>query len=159
MGSKTKAVQTPFQNTTTNTFTEWTPSNTPDIQAARESPAVPETLAPALQAQFDRAQQRSADRWGSAYNQNIPAVTRNAMLGRENRDYQADYGAALGQSAYDANNANFARKMGIAEMTMGRPLQTGGTSSGYNTQVMQTPSIWGSIIGGAANVGGAAIIA
>ena len=152
MGSKTKAVQAPFQQNTTNTYAEWAPSNTPDIQAARDAPAMPESLAPALQAQFDRAKQRSSDRWGSAYNQNIPNVTRNAMQGREERDATADYGSALGESAYQANNNNFARRMALAEMTMGRPLQTGGSSSGYNTQLMQQPSIWGSILGGAAGI-------
>lgn len=141
----------------TNTYTEWKPSDTPDIQAAREAPAMPETLAPALQAQFDRAQERSANRWNTAYAANIPDVTRRAMQAQEQRGNAQDYGTALSQSAWDANQMNFARRMALAEMTMGRPLQTG--SSGYNSQFApqsgSTQGLWGSIISGGATVAAA----
>lgn len=117
---------------------------------------MPESLAPNLQAQFDRAQELSSQRWNSAYGQQIPEVTRRAMQGQEQRGMAQDYGTALSQSAWDSNQMNFARRMALAEMTMGRPLQT--SSSGYNTQFapqQQGSGIWGSLIGAGATVAAA----
>ena len=147
----TKTVKTPYQNT--QTYQEWKPTETQDTAALRAMSPAPESLAPALQAQYDRAQEQSRQRYGSAYGQNIPEVTRRAMQGQEQRGLTQDYGAALSQSAYDANQANFARRMALAEMTIGRPLQSG--SSGYQSQV--APSIWGQIIQSAGQMGAAAM--
>jgi hypothetical protein len=72
------------------------------------------------------------------------------MQGQEQRGLMQDYGAALSQSAFDANQANYARRMGLAEMTLGRPLAT--YTSGFTSA--PTESIWKSILGGASNVAG-----
>jgi hypothetical protein len=141
--SKPKQVQTQNQETK---YTEWTPSNTPDVQAVRDFKDTPESLAPSLQAQYDRAQQRNAARLNSSYNQNIPNTARLAMQQQGDRDFLADYGASLNQSAYDANKMKLGRQMGLAEMTLGRPLAT--SQSGTST-AQQKGGFWSSLAGGA----------
>lgn len=154
MGKK-KPQQLPFEQNTQ--YGEWKPSETADTQALRSMSAMPETLAPALQAQYDRAQEQSSQRWNNAYGSNMPDFTRRAMQGQEQRGMMADYGAQMSQSAFDANNANFQRRMALAEMTLGRPVQT--KSYGYNSQMPQSSGLLNSIIGGAAQVGSAALMA
>lgn len=153
MGKK-KPQQLPFEQNTQ--YGEWRPSETADTQALRSMSAMPETLAPALQAQYDRAQEQSAQRWNSAYGSNMPDFTRRAMQGQEQRGMMADYGAQMGQAAFDANQNNFNRRMALAEMTLGRPVQT--KSYGYNSQMPQSGGFWNSLIGGAAQIGSAAIM-
>lgn len=153
MGKK-KPVQLPYEQNIE--YQEWRPSETEDTKALRSMSAMPETLAPALQAQYDRAQERSAQSWGSAYGANIPDVTRRAMQGQEQRGMMADYGAQMGQAAFDANNANFQRRMALAEMTLGRPLQK--RSYGYESKLPPSSGIGNSIIQGAATVGAAGLM-
>lgn len=138
MGSK-KNIQTQE-----NQYTEWTPSNTPDIQAVRDFQDMPGGLEPSLQAQYDRAQQRNANRLNSSYAQNIPQSARLAMQQQGDRDYLADYGSALNQGYFDANRAKLARQMGLAEMTIGRPLNTKST-----TTQQEQGGFWSSLAGGA----------
>lgn len=116
-------------------------ADSPDFQAARNAPEMPETLAPALQAQYDRAEQRSANRLGSSYNQNIPQTARLAMQANQDRDLNASYGANLEQSSYDANNAKFARRLALANATATR------TTKGYGEQQKQG-GFWNSFAGG-----------
>lgn len=72
---------------------------------------------------------------------------------RDANDRQIRQGANLErQSGEYAKNQLELQKRG---MLLPRLMQTGGTSSGYNTQVYQQPSIWGSVIQGAATVGAA----
>lgn len=142
--SKPKTQQLPQEMN--HTYGEWKPSDTQDIQNVRNFDDTPETLAPALQAQYDRAQQRNASRLNSSYNQNIPQSARLAMQQQGDRDMNADYGSALSQSAYSANQAKLARQMGLAEMTIGRPIET--KSSGYTSQVQQGGGLLNTIVGG-----------
>lgn len=135
-------------------YQEWRPSETDDTRALRAMSAMPETLAPALQSQYDRAQEQSAQRWSSAYGGNVPEVARRAMQGQEQRGFQQDYGSAMGQAAFDANNTNYNRRMALAEMTLGRPLQS--RSSGYQSQQKQGSGFWngmgGALVGAGATV-------
>ena len=132
-----------------NQYTEWTPSNTPDIQAVRDFQDMPGGLEPSLQAQYDRAQQRNANRLNSSYAQNIPQSARLAMQQQGDRDYLADYGSALNQGYFDANRAKMARQMGLAEMTLGRPLNT------QTTTTTKQGMDWGGLIGGGLSVAAA----
>lgn len=141
---KQKPTKMPYENTTT--YTEWRPSETADLAAVRGMPAMPESLAPNLQAQYDKARQKSQDRWSTAYLGNVPEVARRAMMANEQRGVGQDYMTALQQSSMDANNANWARKMALAEMTIGRPLQSG--SSGYQS-AFAPPGFWQSMALGA----------
>ena len=154
MGKK-KPQQLPYEQNTQ--YQEWKPSETQDTAALRAMSPMPESLAPALQSQYDRAQELSSQRWNSAYGSNMPDFTRRAMQGQEQRGLMADYGSAMGQAAFDANNANYARRMQLAQMTLGRPLQS--RSYGYQSQMPQSNGILNSIIGGAAQIGSAAIMA
>lgn len=132
-----------------NKYTEWKPSNTPDVQAVRDFQDMPGGLEPSLQAQYDRAQQRNANRLNSSYAQNIPQSARLAMQQQGDRDYLADYGSALNQGYFDANRAKMARQMGLAEMTLGRPLNT------QTTTTTKQGMDWGGLIGGGLSVAAA----
>ena len=146
MGSKTKQVQTPYQNT--NTYTDYSRKG-PDVDAYRAllEKSFTGEVEPLIQAQFDRARQRRENRLGSSYNQNIPQVARVAMQQQGDREDAADYGTLLAQTAYSDRMAKLGGYGNLAGMTASTPLQSG--SSGYGTQVVQQQSPWGSIIGGA----------
>jgi hypothetical protein len=150
---KAKPMQLPSERN--YQYEEWRPSDTPDIQAMREMPTAPQTLAPAIGAQYDRAQELSRQRWNNAYGGGVPEQARQALQQREQRGLQQDYGALTSQNAYDANMANFARRMQLAEMTLGRPLNS--RMTGYDSA--PTQSIWGDIIKTGAQVAGAAAAA
>lgn len=146
--------QAPFEQN--HVYSEWKPSDTQDIQAVRGFNDTPESLAPSLQAQYDRAQQRNASRLSSSYNQNIPQSARLAMQQQGDRDMNADYGSALSQSAYQANQAKLARQMGLAEMTIGKPLET--KTYGYNSQQQQGGGFLNSLVGAGGSIGSALIM-
>lgn len=139
-----KPTQMPFENK--SEYTEWRPSETEDTRALRQVTALPETLMPALQAQFDQARRKSSDRWSTAYMGGMPEIARRALQANEQRDLGQNYMTAVQQSAMDANNTNWARKMALAEMTLGRPLQT--NSSGYQS-AFAPPGFWQSMALGA----------
>lgn len=136
-------------NNESNTTQTSSVADSPDFQAARNAPDMPETLAPALQAQYDRMSQRNANRMASSYNQNIPQTARVAMQAQQDRDLNADYGANLQQAAYDANNAKFARRLALADATATRT--TTGKQTGWQEQQKQGSGFWGSLAGGLAN--------
>lgn len=132
-------------------YMEWTPSNTADLQAVRDFKDMPEGLEPALQAQRDRQQQRYSGQLASSYNQNIPNSARLAMQERFNRDTNADYGANLQQAGFDANQQKLARRLAMAEMTIGRPLANKTTST-----TTQSGNFWSTLGGIAQGALGAA---
>ena len=72
-------------------------------------------------------------------------------------DLAQQEGAATNQASYQNQGLDLARKEDLAQMTAPRIVQSGGSSSGYNTQLVQQPSILNSAIGGAASVGAAAL--
>jgi hypothetical protein len=146
MGTKTKQIQNPYQNNSTSYVEE-----SPDLAAARTAAnqTTNDLLPPALQAQYDRARQKSANRTNSAYNAATPVHLRNAQQNMQERDLLGDQGIALAQGAYDQNQAGFARKLALADMTAKRQ-QTG---SGYSTQSFQQQSPWASIGMGALSIG------
>lgn len=117
-----KSTKLPFENT----YKEWTPTNTPDINAVRNMPDESETLAPNLQAQYDRSTEINANRMNSAYNQNIPNAARLAMQAENDRNARYDYGANLAQASDDSQTRNYNRRLALAGLTIGKPLQTGG---------------------------------
>ena len=147
MGGKPKPQQLPFESNTQ--YTDWTPKDTADIQSVRNFDTMPESVQPGIQAQYDRARERSSNRWNSAYNQNIPGVARNAMLDEQERGLTADEGAATAQAAFDAKDADLRKNMFLAELTSSKPLQT--RQSGYNSQIPQSNGggFWGQLAGAA----------
>lgn len=157
--SKPKIKELPFKSDSESAvgYTEWTPSNTPDLEAYRGMADKPESVAPALAAQYNRAVQTNNNRLRSSYAQNLPADARLAMQERAQRDLNADYGAQINQSAYDAYDRNLQRRANLAEMTLGRPLQTSSRTkqSGTNSQLMQGGGLLNSLLQGAATVGAA----
>lgn len=114
---------------TKTTYTDWKPPETEFAKNIKAMPAQPEFLQPAQQSQFDRARERNASRFQSAYGQWIPESARMAMMQRGDRDLTADYGTALNQGAFDAQNANLQRQMFLDEAYRARPLQTSGQAT------------------------------
>jgi len=148
------AKKAPFERNTT--YEAWTPPDTADITALREYGDTAETLQPALEGQYNRARENNARRYRSQYNQGgTTAAARIAQEGEAERGLTADYGAALGQSAYDAKQQGLARRTFLAGLTVPRPLAT--KESGYNSQVVD--SFWGKAMGAGASVASAAILA
>lgn len=136
--SKPKQVQE-----TKNTYTDWSPRETQYAQRLNAMPDMPESLQPALQAQFDRAQAKNAARLNSSYVGNVPVTARMAMQQQGDRDLTADYGAALRQSAFDASNAAKQKMMFLDEAYRARPLQTSGTATSQ-----QKGFDWGGLLQG-----------
>lgn len=127
MGSGTKKL--PFER---NTTYDWqAPPDTADIQAVRGFDDMPETLQPALEAQYNRARERNANAYRSQYNQGgMTTAARLAGEAEANRGLTADYGGALGQAAFDAKQVGLQRRMFLAGLTVPRPLAT--KEDGYN---------------------------
>ncbi len=149
MGSKTK--QLPFENN--NEYAEFKVSDTPDIMAARNAPAMDPGLAPTLQRQFDRSQQVNKNRFSNAYNQDVPSAARMAMRQQADRDSAADYGANVAQASDNANTQNFQRKFNLASLTRPQYMQTKGV--GFNSQ--SQPGFLQQLAGGAASAAGSFI--
>jgi hypothetical protein len=148
------AKKAPFEKNTT--YEAWTPPDTADITALRNYDDTPETLQPALEAQYNRAKERNATRYRSQYNQG--GTTEAARLAQEaeaDRGLMSDYGGALGQAAFDSKQQGLARRTFLAGLTVPRPLAT--KESGYNSQV--TDSVWGRLLDGATRVATAGVAA
>lgn len=142
------AKKAPFERNTE--YTNWTPPDTADITALREYGDTAETLQPALEGQYNRARENNSRRYRSQYNQGgTTAAARIAQEGEAERGLTADYGAALGQSAYDAKQQGLARRTFLAGLTVPRPLAT--RESGYNTQPNQGGGLSG-VLGGVGSV-------
>jgi hypothetical protein len=148
---KPKTQNLPFESTTQ--YTEFIPGNTPDLQAVRDMDVQPPTLAPDLQAQYDQARRRAKNRFNSAYDQNIPNAARMAMQEDADREISRDYGTAQRSAAYDSYDRDMQRKLALAGLTIGRPLQQ--RISGTNSQVVGGTGVLNSVIGGGATVAAA----
>jgi hypothetical protein len=169
--SKVETVKTPFQQQQVqqNTFAPIGIAGTKEAQDFLDVPldfGSEVDVDPGVGRRTDLAEQDVNDRYNSAFNAGVPEFIREANRAKELR-------AVRGQGSAEAQAAKYANQQGnnalraqktAAELERRRMLlpqifQTGGsgTSSGYNSQAFQQPSIWQSIIGGAAQVGSAAI--
>lgn len=83
-----------------------------------------------------------------------PAVREKALRAQKLK-LGADRDKALRESYDDRSGEQFARAMAAASLTAPQLVQTGGNASG--AQQTSQPFNWGSVIGGAATVGAAAL--
>lgn len=130
MGTK----KLPFER---NTTYDWqAPPDTPYIRDVANFNDMPETLQPALEAQYNRARERNANAYRSQYNQGgMTPAARLAAEREADRGLTADYGGALGQAAFDAKQSGLQRRMFLAGLTVPRPLAT--KEYGYQTEQAQ----------------------
>lgn len=145
-----KAVKTPHEENTE--YMDWTPGS-PYLSGVADfgDAAMPESLAASRQARYDRARQRLASRGASAYGEGIPASARIARTQQAERDLLESEGLEQGQATQDAYLANYdrnlARRMGLAQMTLSRPLVK--RTSGYGTQIGQQEGWLSALLTGA----------
>jgi hypothetical protein len=150
MGSKTKKEQLPFSQQTTYGY-QTPPETQAMLDAKKEIDSPQDYFAPDLERQYALAGEDFEDESNSAWNQAVPREARLAMQGRVNRRLAADRGAAMLQADHLAKQRRALGKMDYARLTAPQLVTTG--QSGYNTQLIQKPSVWGSILQGAAQVG------
>lgn len=139
---KAKPMKLPTEQTTR--YQEWRPSETQDTQAARGISAIPESIAPGMQAMIDRQQQMGNQQASTNYSSNMPDVSRRIMQGMGQMMGTQQYGSQLSGAANEALQNNFLRRLALAQMTIGRPLTS--QTSGYTSA--PTESIWKSVLQG-----------
>jgi hypothetical protein len=139
-------VQTPFDQTSEVI-------NTPDIDAYRGYQPNTDILQAAVNAQFRRAQRQNEDQFG-AYSGISSQVARNRLQSMAADDLNSSRGLALAEGNTQAQRLKMAQLESLANLTAKRH------DYGYNSQIpSQQPGLLGSIVGGAASAGTAALIA
>jgi hypothetical protein len=149
MGSKTQTVQTPYSNTTTNTYGYQSLPGVDPAQAVQDFKNTPTEIDPSVAQRTALRDQSTQNRWNSDFTSGLPQHLRLQWQDRERREHQA-------QGDYERQAAEYAKsqlEMQKKSALLPQLVQTGGTSQGYNSQVIQKPSIWGSVLQGAATVG------
>lgn len=129
-GSKPKPVQTPFAQTSMNTFGTAGIANTPEAKAFLD---VPIDIDPGVGRRGDLQEQEMQNRWNSGFAAGIPQVIRMQNQEAESRKIRA-------QQAADAQQAEYQKKLMELErrrQLLPQVVQTGGSSSGFNTQLTQ----------------------
>jgi hypothetical protein len=165
MSSKTKSVQTPFQQEQkqTNTYEYTSPYGQEGTKELLDVPldfGKPLDVDPGVARRSSLAEQGINNRYDSAFMSGIPSWIREINRNKELRDVQS-------QGAAEAQQAQYANQLGNNEITSQKTraelerkrlllpqlVQTGGLSSGsgYGTQVVQQPSFWGQLATGVAS--------
>jgi hypothetical protein len=127
---KPQVVQTPYQGNTSNTFGTASIADTPEAKALMD---VNLDIDPGVGRRADLAEQGMQNRWNSAFNSNVPTLLRQQNQESDRRQIQAQGGA-------EAQQAEYAKKMMDLERRkwmLPQVVQTGGSSSGFNSQAFQ----------------------
>lgn len=148
---KPKAQKMPFENTTQNTF-DWQsmPMDNPFVQRYMDTNV---EIDPGARQRTDLEEQASNNRWNSAFTMGIPETIRMQMAGAEQRGIRRDGADAQQQARYRQNALQLQKN----ERMLPQLTQTGGKSSGFNTQMPQSGGFWNSLLGAGGQIGGAAI--
>ena len=138
---KPKAVQAPFQQTNTNTYGyESQDPNNPWVQAYLDAPI---DVDPGVKQRTDLAQQANENKWNNAFTAGIPQQVRMMQQGAEDRDIQQQGSRDTQQAKYLQNQLKLMR----AQSLLPQLVQTGGNSSGFQTQVLPgQPGLFSSIL-------------
>lgn len=99
--------------------------------------------------------QASDNKWNSAYAAGIPTHLRMALQSADQRNNQQALAYERQNAEYGKSGMELARKQSLLPQLV----QSGQNTSGFTSQAIQKPSIWSSILNGAATVGSAAIMA
>lgn len=148
----------------TNTYGEWKPSDTEDTKAFRDwKPQID----PGLSYQYGNARNKLRQSLISPTGGYRTAAMDDAILRGGERSLNQDEAQAYRGSQYDQNSMRAGQLGSLAALTQGRLVQTGasgtsaGTSSGTsagNQATMQSGDLFGQLLGGASQVGSAALL-
>lgn len=145
IGSKTSVVQQPYSQSTTASYSYQDPLTT---QAGQDLKAWNPEIDPGIQARSDLAQQENANRWNSDFTSGLPLHVKMRLQDSSARQLAQGANLERQQGEYLKNNLELGKRQALLPQLV----QTSGTNQGYNSQIIQKPSIWSSIIGGAAAV-------
>ena len=140
-------MQLPFENKNSYGFMSQDPNN----QFVKDYMSAPIEVDPGAAQRTDLAEQSAQHRWGGGFAAGLPEAYRLRNQGAESQQIRA-------QGARDQQNANYAQSMAEVarkERLLPQLVQTGGNTSGYNSQQQQPGGFWNSLIQGASNVGSA----
>jgi hypothetical protein len=161
----------PFEQKQTQTNT-YTPLSIAGTQEAKDFSSVPldfgseVSVDPGVQRRTDLRRQQVGNRYDSAINFGVPAFIREMNKARELREIDTQGNAEMQQAEYANQQANNERQRALTIAELGRKerllpqigqASTSGTSSGFNTQLIQpTPGPFSGFFGGlGAGIGGA----
>lgn len=151
--------QSPYENTSEVENIYEVPE-TEDIKAFRAFTPDTTLLKAALDADFENARRNVTDSYG-AYSGIPSQVVRNRMRDESINDLEGKRMTALTEGNEAANNLKMAQLEATANLTKGYRQKQKQKQSGYNTTVVQPggnqSNTTGSIISGAATIGGALI--
>lgn len=158
-GKKTKTEQT--QNTAYNNTAQYGWQETPDSSDTKALRNWNPQIDPGLSAQYGRARN---DLKGSFLNPTggyTNAAVRDAQMRTGNERLNEQESNAFRGGQYDVNQQKYGQLSGLAALMAPRLTQTGssgtGTGSGTST-TSQSGGLLGDILGGVAQVGGAALM-
>jgi hypothetical protein len=137
---KPQPVQAPFQQNNVNTYGTMSIADTPEAKAFLD---VPLDIDPGVGRRGDLAEQEMSNRWNSAFAQGVPEHIRMQQQDAERRNIRSQSAAEAQQAEYAKNLMELERRKTLLPQIV----QTGGNSSGFNTQIVQPqPSpLWGMV--------------
>lgn len=139
---KPKAIKTPFEQNTSNTFGyQSLPEDNPYVRAYQETPT---DVDPGVARRGDLRLQASENRWNSAFTSGLPMHLRMAMQDAERRNIQEQNAGEAQQARYASNELALRKRERLLPVLT----QTGGKSYGFNSQLDQRPGILSSFAGG-----------
>lgn len=138
MSKKTKSNQK-----TSMSYGYMTPTDTPDIIAARQAAAAEEGQDPGIQYRAARQKQALSKTLSNPFGANVSPETLEAMRYARESDIDQQAGQAAREDYFRRKQARFQRLYGMAGLTAPRLVQTGGTSQGTVSQ-----PIWDSLLMG-----------
>lgn len=130
------AKKLPFENKSTNTFGYMSQDpNNEYVQDFREIPLDPD---PGAERRGNLREQELENSWNGAFLSGVPDFIRKSRMDSAMREARSDTAAERRQANYQANLAKVAR----AGQLLPQLVQTGGTSSGFQSQYQ--PGFWDS---------------
>ena len=136
--------------TSTNTYGFQTPPDTQDIKDLRGMEIQED---PGIGHQFALLKEGLNNNYDNPLGAYTTADVRGKQRSATMQGVNQQEAAAHRQGQYDVNQQNIMKQSGLATLTAPKLVQTGGTNV-----TTQPSDIWGSIIGGGANVASAALM-
>lgn len=130
---KPKTVRTPFEQKQTSTYAPQSIAGTPEAQAFLDVP-LDFNADPGAGRRADLAEQEATNRWDSAFMMGVPSFIREALRGRELREIRSQGAHDVAAADADARNKKTMTELERRRLLLPQIMQTGGQSSGFNTQ-------------------------
>lgn len=144
MGGGTKTVQNPYQNN----FQYYTPPPTEASSAVKDFQFDPTVMKSAAQSSFGNAS-RAITEGTSGYQSTGNPILDARMKQIGQTQNAAAHSGVVGDANLGAQIAKYGKTLDYARLMSPQLMNT----SGYQSQSFQTPSIWSSLVSGAAQVG------